>query len=320
MLKTQDETFTKEGVGVAVMRLQVFSLDGEPQTQIDSMLERHDQVIIVLCLSPVKGSAENPLDFTTRRKMIESKYPNITVLYNKDCPSDEVWSKKLDEMVRDNVSPGSKIVAYGSRDGFINKYNGGFGTKEFLPSSYQSSKSQRKAIMNSSSNSEEFRRGCIVNAGSKYPTAYMAVDVAVFDDEYEHVLLARKPNETKFRFIGGFVDPSNNHGTAGALEANARREVMEEANIDITDPEYVASSFIDDWRYRNEQDKIMSTLFASKYMCGKIDARDDICELQWYPISALSDACHNQDLRIAVVDEHLPMVEMLIGWLFKKLK
>lgn len=47
----------------------------------------------------------------------------------------------------------------------------------------------------------------------------------VFNNEGK-LLLARKPNETKLRFIGGFVDPSDI-----SYEKAAVREFMEETTV-----------------------------------------------------------------------------------------
>jgi bifunctional NMN adenylyltransferase/nudix hydrolase len=317
MLKTKDETFVKEGVGVIIARFQVHDLHEGHKELIDSVIERHDQVIVVVGLAEIKASYNNPLDFDTRRKMIEVDYPDVKVLYNDDCQSDQIWSKNLDKMIRKNISPGSRVVAYGSRDSFISHYHGFMATQEFVPQTTQSGTATRKSIMNKTLKSPEFRSGVIWATGNRYPTAYMAVDSAIFDDTYEHILLAKKPNEDLWRFVGGFVDPSDNYGVTGALEANVRRETYEEANIDITDPEYVSSQFVNDWRYRNEQDKIMSILFASKRLSGRVEAKDDIEYTKWFPISAVYEACVNQHLRNEVIDVHQPLLDSLIAWLLK---
>jgi bifunctional NMN adenylyltransferase/nudix hydrolase len=315
MLMTKNESYVKEGVGVIVARFQVHDLQEGQRELIESVMERHDQTIVVIGLAEIKASYENPLDFDARRKMIEETYPDIKVLYNDDCQCDEIWSKNLDRTVRKNTSPGSRIVAYGDGTEFVSKYTGFMETQEFMPTTTQSMSATRKSLMNTTYKSAEYRAGVIWATGNRYPTAYFAVDSAIFDDNYEHILLAMKPNENLWRFVGGFVDPSDEYGVTGALEDNVRRETMEEANIEISDPEYVSSQFVNDWRYRNERDKICSVLFASKMTSGKVIAKDDIEHTKWFPISAVYEACVNQNLRANVIDVHQPLLESLINWL-----
>jgi bifunctional NMN adenylyltransferase/nudix hydrolase len=73
--------------------------------------------------------------------------------------------------------------------------------------------------------------------------------------------------------------------TDASLEAAARREVMEEAHIEISTPVYAGSFLVDDWRYRHEVDKIVSTLFVAEYMYGAIQPDDDIEELRWFRLN-----------------------------------
>jgi bifunctional NMN adenylyltransferase/nudix hydrolase len=104
------------------------------------------------------------------------------------------------------------------------------------------------------------------------------VDIAVVNDKME-VLLARKPDEKKWRFIGGFSDPRT-----PSLEEDAKREVQEEAGIEVEVISYLGSTMIDDWRYRGEQDKIKTALFLAKYIFGKPEGADDVAEVKWVPI------------------------------------
>jgi len=57
----------------------------------------------------------NPLDFAARKQMLQEVYSDIDVVYIKDSKSDELWSRKLDEVVRDLIGPSMTAVLYGSR-------------------------------------------------------------------------------------------------------------------------------------------------------------------------------------------------------------
>ena len=110
--------------------------------------------------------------------------------------------------------------------------------------------------------------------------------------------MARKPLEDKYRFVGGFADPRS-----GSYEEDARREAEEEAGVEITTPEYVCSMAIDDWRYRNEVDKVVTTFFKSRVAFGRPEAGDDVCEVRWFDIGEL-----NED---NLVSGHTDLLEVL---------
>jgi bifunctional NMN adenylyltransferase/nudix hydrolase len=259
-MKLQEQT---QDVGVIVGRFQVNELHEAHLDLIKTVCSRHEKVIIFLGLSPLRVTTENPLDFESRKQMILQKFPEVIVLYAKDSASDQVWSRRLDAMIADVVSPGQTVVLYGSRDSFIAKYHGAYDTQELVQEVYVSGKEIRKAISKKVKASPEFRAGVIWASHSRYPTVYPTVDVAVLNEDETKILLARKEDEREYRFIGGFVDPRDAN-----FEAAARREVQEEACIAITDPVYVGNFSIDDWRYRTERDCIKSTLFKARIFSG----------------------------------------------------
>jgi len=67
---------------------------------------------------------------------------------------------------------------------------------------------------------------------------------------------------TEWRFLGGFADASDEN-----YEAAANRELTEECgSVETGKMQYIGSAKIDDWRYRNEADKII-TLFLIQRFC-----------------------------------------------------
>ncbi len=51
---------------------------------------------------------------------------------------------------------------------------------------------------------------------------------------------------------------------------DAKREVQEEAGVEVGNITYLGSTLINDWRYRGEIDKIKTALFVAKYVFGKL--------------------------------------------------
>lgn len=285
-------------VGVLVGRFQVNELHEGHKQLINGVVRKHEKVLLFLGLSPVRVTRNNPLDFESRKQLILNGYPNVNVLYIKDVPSDEAWSKNLDQQIRDLVGPLATVVLYGGRESFIDHYTGKYPTEEIGESVYRSGTEVRKKLGAAVKSHPCFRAGVVWAAYNRYPTTFPTVDVAIWDETGTKLLMAKKPDEQLYRFIGGFVSPGE------TLEATCRREVAEEAHIEITDPQYVGSRPIDDWRYRRELDGIVTTLFEAKHMFGRPAPDDDISELAWFEVEGLRDK---------IVEEHRPLLRMLMN-------
>lgn len=308
-MKSKDQ---QHDVGVIVGRFQVHELHGPHKELIEEVVEQHDKVIIFLGLSPLMVTTENPLDFEARKQMILDEFPQVNVVYIKDKNSDEVWSKELDDQIKGLVAPSQRVVLYGGRDSFIKHYSGKHPTLELEPDVYvrTSGTQVRKEIAKQSTKaSPDFRAGVVWAALNKFPTCYTTVDVAVLNDDETEVLLAKKPHEGKWRFIGGFADPGD-----PTFETTARREVQEEAHIDITDPKYIGSFVIDDWRYRGEADKIKTLFFVAKRFSGSPKPDDDIEELKWFKLVPKNTTYPEKGiayLEEMIMPNHLPLMEAL---------
>jgi bifunctional NMN adenylyltransferase/nudix hydrolase len=290
-----------EDVGVIVGRFQVPELHDAHLELIQTVCDRHGKVIIFLGLSPLMVTRENPLDFEARKQMILARFPNVNVLYIKDQPDDEGWSLNLDKQIEDVITPSQSVRLYGGRDSFISHYSGRHPTEELESSVYVSGSEIRKEVSRTSvRGTPDFRAGVVWSAFSQFPQCFPTVDVAILNGGKTKILLGRKPNEKKFRLIGGFADPGS-----PSYEADARREVMEEANIEVTDPVYIGSFLIDDWRYRNEPDRAIKTLlFEAFHMYGHPKAADDIAEVRWFELEPR--------LKDQVVENHKILLEQVL--------
>ncbi len=92
-------------VGVVVGRFQVPDLHAAHRALIQTVCDQHDKVLVVLGVSPLRATTQNPLDFEARKQMILAEFPHVTVLPVKDSASDHVWSRRLDEVVGDFLAP-----------------------------------------------------------------------------------------------------------------------------------------------------------------------------------------------------------------------
>jgi bifunctional NMN adenylyltransferase/nudix hydrolase len=235
-------------------------------------------VIIFLGIPVIQNTRKNPLDFATRKAMVQKNYPDVIILPLKDQRNNEIWSDDLDSQIKIPFGERSALL-YGGRDSFIPYYSGKYRTTELVTDTYVSGTEIRNKISKQLLNSSDFRAGIIHANYAQRPVTYSTVDIVAYNDNNQ-ILLAKKPNENKYRFIGGFVDR-----TDSGFEHSARREFMEETGgANIEGLTYVTSRPIDDWRYTKEESGIMTTLFVGKYTHGQIKPSDDISELTWVNI------------------------------------
>jgi len=287
-------------VGVIVGRFQTHKLHESHIDLINTVVKNHEHVLIFLGLSALKATWNNPLDFETRRVMIAEQFPDVTVLYIKDQPTDEGWSKNLDAMIKDNISPHHSAVLYGGRDSFISHYKGKYPTLELESDVIQSASVIRNQLSAKIRNTEDFRAGVIWATQHMYPSVKATVDIAILNENETKILVGKRNTESKFRIVGGFSDPVLDN----SFEDSAKRETREETALEVSEPKYIGSVKIDDWRYRNEKDKVFTLFFKCKRVFGQPQANDDIAEVRWMSIDKTSMA--------DIVDEHKVLMEMLI--------
>ncbi len=275
----QDLDPTQFEIGVVVARFQVHKLHEGHINLIDKVIENHKKVVIFLGVPVIGNTKANPLDYASREAMIKETYPNVIVLPLKDQRSNEKWSRELDNQIQVPFGERSSLsaVLYGSRDSFIPYYSGKYAVVELTTDVLYSGTEVRKQVSKEILASEDFRAGVIHATYAARPVTYPTVDITVYNEKGQ-ILLAKKPNEDFYRFIGGFVDRTDEN-----WEQAAKREFKEETggNAEIGNVSYVCSGAINDWRYGKTESGIMTTLFIGKFLWGRIEPSDDIASLHW---------------------------------------
>ena len=305
-----DVIFKEYPVGALVCRFQVNELHTGHRELIDYVCKNHKKVILLLGVAKIQNTKRNPLDFATRKSMIQKDYPNIIILPLNDIRSNEVWSRKLDEIISIPFGD-TKSLLYGSRDSFIPYYSGKNKTIELLPSVEYNGTDIRDEISKEILESSDFRAGIIHANYAQRPVTYPTVDICVFNQEGKF-LLGKKPNEKFWRFVGGFVDRDDEN-----YEMSAKREFREETggSCEITNVRYILSKKVNDWRYAKEESGIMTTLFLAEYAFGMAKPSDDIAELEWIDINRFS----NYDgVRTMIIPEHREMMLKLIDLVYSE--
>jgi len=300
-------------VGVIIGRFQVPDLHDGHYDLIDSVVNKHKKVLMFICSTPgVLVTRRNPLDYFTRMTMMQEAYPNVVILPLNDMPSDHDWSKTVDVKIRETFGNDPAVALYGSRDAFIPHYHGNYPTVELAESFDISGSEVRQAASNEVRRHSEFRRGVVYAAHNKHPVVFPTVDIAVirYQGTKIQIALGRKPNDlpNKWRFPGGFVDPVKDE----SMVAAAKRELREEMTVTVDYPNftYLGSLKVNDWRYRSEVDKIITTLFLTKYLWGPLEAGDDLGEAKWFDLDDF-----NME---TLVEGHRPLMDMVLTHLEKE--
>jgi bifunctional NMN adenylyltransferase/nudix hydrolase len=290
----------KPEVGVMIGRFQTPYLHEGHTSVLDRVCEMHSNVIVFLGIPRIQNTKRNPLDFATRRKLIQEKYPEVIVMALPDHRSDEKWSENVDNTLA-TIFPEKDAILYGSRDSFIPYYSGKHKTEMLEQVASHNATEIRANASSEVLDSEEFRAGIIYGISKQRPVTYPTVDIVVANYDGQ-ILLARKPAEDKFRFVGGFVDRTDEN-----YEMAARRELYEETKLSGLKPVYVASQQIKDWRYEREDSGIMTTLFLFYEwdQMGRPEASDDIAEVKWFDLSELFE--HEQEPSLG--EGHVPPIK-----------
>jgi bifunctional NMN adenylyltransferase/nudix hydrolase len=281
IMKNTEVVDKKSTVGIIVARVQTPDLHEGHASLINHVTSSHSNVIVFLGIARIQNTKKNPLDFPTRKLMIQAMYPSAIVLPLEDNRSDEKWSANLDSVVR-SMFPDKSAVLYGSRDSFLPHYHGVHDTEAFPVVGSHNATELRAEAAETPLPSKVFRAGVIYGIAKQRPITYPTVDVVVVDGD--KILLARKPAETLFRFVGGFVDRTDVN-----WEMAARRELYEETKLSALGMEYVCSQAVEDWRYKGLDNGIMTTLFMTYAwdQMGKPTASDDIAEVKYFNLKDL---------------------------------
>jgi bifunctional NMN adenylyltransferase/nudix hydrolase len=306
-----EEIMDKPSFGVIVGRFQVHELHQGHLELLQRVWKRHNRVILFLGCTKTGPTRRNPLDFETRKAMIQAQFPEFIVVPLQDKKSDEEWSKELDDRIADIVNFGD-VTLYGSRDCFAPYYHGGHRVKELemenIPKPTSSTEIRNKIVNRFMEDAKfrsdaNFRAGVIYATGQMFPRCFPTVDVAIIADDAQGnscLLLGKKPGEKLWRFIGGFADPPAQCAT---FEDDAKREVMEETGLDVEALRYIGSLPIADWRYKDGESGIKSLVFLGYSMTMGGRAADDIAVIEWHKFD---------DLEVTDFEpEHRPVFEMV---------
>jgi len=313
---------TRTDVGVIVGRWQCAEPHDGQKDLINYVLGQNHNLTIIVLGKSLLGTAtkRHPLDVDSRIRMLQDYVYDLKFGFERkvsfavieDIPGDNAeWSAKLDKIIAE-LAGNRAAVLYGSRDSFLWAYEGKFSTHEYKPLQlYQTSATEDRAECGKRVvGNKWWREGVIWATQNQFDAVYPCVDVAIFEGELIppnfdnlYIWLGQKSKtyQQQYLFIGGFADPGDT-----SYEYTAKREVKEEAGLDITNLSYVTSMQIDDYRYRAEINKIISILYLGQVCGGTPEAHDDITGLvrvKWNDLSMDHIAPPHQSFYKALADK-----------------
>jgi hypothetical protein len=143
-----------ESVGVIIARMQVPYLTESHKATINTVLERHNRVIIFLGTND-EINFKNAYPFDFRKEMIMetfAEHTNIDILPLPDQKDDNAaWVRTLDLFVNAFLFNGEGAILYGGRDSFIPYYEketGKYKCVELAAKDYDSGTELRELVSN----------------------------------------------------------------------------------------------------------------------------------------------------------------------------
>lgn len=278
----------KEKLSVIIGRFQTPHLHRGHIELIEEAEKFSKNILILIGCTAATGSDKNPMDFETREGMF---YENGRFVVKPlfDNPSDKDWSDSVDKIIADLGFEVATI--FGGRDNSIEGYySGKHKIKIIEQKGAHSSTLLRKGVAKWPIQSSDFRSGIIYHTENRYPIVYSTVDIAVWRHvepipAKAEILMGKKGD--KFNFIGGFIDPNDVD-----LRAAACRELKEEAGFETSYLMYEFSYKVEDARYKNTKDSIMTHLFSTCKFDMLPDqskiSDEEFKEFAWIPASESS--------------------------------
>jgi bifunctional NMN adenylyltransferase/nudix hydrolase len=297
---------TNPSYGIIVGRFQVNDLHDGHMELFRIVRSRHDRVLVFIGVSPTGLTRNHPLDYETRRRMIQAKFPDISTAPLPDMETDELWGENLDREIEKHAAWGD-ITLYGGRDSFLPHYHGKYKPIELPIEGKVSGTEIRERLTNTVMEDSNFRSGIIYAVNNIRPRVITCVDIIIARniDREVLILLAQKPGETRWRFVGGHAEVATPD-----FETDAKHEAYEETGCDVNSLQYIGSALIDDWRWRKDPDKIKTLVFLGWTSATVALAKDDVSNVRWFDATTLMPR--------DIVEAHLPIYKLLMKYMEKK--
>jgi len=298
------KTFT-----VVLGYFQNINLTKQDISYLQALRPENGTMMAILDVKRGACTAEQPLRPNQRQDILRG-HKNIFdagVSEHLHIRDNERWSALLDETIDGAMPQDATHIAFFAATDLAHKYVGKYTVVSMDDIPGLTDVSNPVPVKPSMSN--DFRQGIMYSEQRRFPMVYSTVDIGLIDETCRFVLLGRKQNEKKWRFPGGFVDPTDN-SKESAWHRELSEEVLGGVENFISDVEYVCSNIVPDCRYPG-RDKIMTTMFAAivGFKVEDLKAGDDLVEVQLFRIG--------QELFDEMTEDHHPSLKSFLEWVNK---
>ncbi len=298
-----------QSVGVIYLPFQTHTLAAKHLDLIEAVVENHTTVIIALPVKKIRPSKNSPLNFREREEMIREELPHHKALYIVPVPERKYPTDRIAALHTAVTAPFDMVgdVTLYTDPEFREFYRATATNSKWTLSLYKDLEDilevekvlRADLIMNpyysSNNGSEMYRRGLIVALNRQFPINWPTVDIAIkrVVGDKTFYLLGKKPGENHWRFPGGFKDRGDQCFEVSVIR-EASEEVMEDSVLAasgvFTDPKYITSRNVNDWRYRGEIDGITTSFYEIEFVGtdDQLRASDDLAQIKWFDLSELS--------------------------------
>jgi 8-oxo-dGTP pyrophosphatase MutT (NUDIX family) len=234
--------------------------------------------------------------------MIKEMYPRATVVPLPDQPTNEGWSKHLNQLIGIMFPTDDVVIYCGRSDGSSSVqdgYKGPYKVVEIGEVSTVSGTDLRSEVGRSVEASQAFRKGVIYGATNQFARIDPVVDICIYrrgENSKVQILLGKRNNEGgAYRLPGGHIDVNDRTAKEAAI-----RELMEETGL-----EAVQWSILDHVRISSKSTTgyaMFSTLFLAEYTFGKAEGNDDLDNCIWIDLDKVD--------QYQYVDDHSKLVKI----------
>ncbi len=193
-------------IGAVIGKFQVDALSEGHLFLINMALKNHRHVIVFLGIDPNTGTKANPLDYSTRERMIKAKFPDVTCLPLEDKRTDKVWSYQIDASLKKALPKVSSATIYSGKSSFISRYKGIYKVIEADSGlNYINAPQKRSDIGKVVFDSVEWRKG-IIHATQQVKTSLKpAVLLVCVNREKGSIFLKKHVDDKKWSLPGGVL-------------------------------------------------------------------------------------------------------------------
>lgn len=228
----------------------------------------NNETTIVLHSHYYKGSRNNLVPIEEVKRKLGELYPSRPIIIVKAIRNSKNWAQSIINEYYITGGDTSVNMVYFDNEFLFNRFNDGLGHNDLssmisIPYDFSSIP---KIDINKTKINKSFIDGMVYANQLKYPAVVPTVDLGIIlrsePHHYDSIILGKKEGDDFLHFIGGFVDPTDE-----SYEDAVIREAFEETGIIIEKSElkYLGSTRINDWRYGDQIDKIITHLYAVEY-------------------------------------------------------